>query len=407
LFYAENAQRIFAATKSIHNPMKPELIQSRQSLADCVSELKKSDELSVDLEFDKNRYRYGFNLCLMQIATPNFCFIIDPLTEELDVSPVFPILESRERDKVVFAFGEDLRLLHSMDCFPRGLIDLRMATSLLNYPPASLTNLLNEILDVQLGQSAQNSNWFIRPLTANQLEYAADDVLYLSALRERVEKEAKEKGILHWVEQENEFMENQSHADVANNALYRPKDKMGLSAYTWGVLEHLLNFREEIAAEVNRPGYQVIHKDYLIELANDSEALKQWDKVRGIHRKVQNSAVKNRLREALEKAHQQAKAQGLSETADALPRPTPEESRKRREEKARMDQLKQTIFDPIKKQLKADYGENAATFILSNRNINDIIMGDFSSMRPYKEELLLKYGKDLGIDVAPLLKPQA
>lgn len=382
--------------------MKINTIEHQSDLDDCLAALAEASELAIDLEFDKNRFRYGFKLCLMQIATPEACFIFDPLSDDLDIGPVLSALEGNGSEKIVFAFGEDLRLLHSLGCFPKGLFDLKTATSLLNYPPASLTNLLDEILDIQVGKSAQNSNWFIRPLTEDQIAYAADDVRYLGDLRTAVVEEAKEKGIYDWIVEENEFLDSQSYAGVADsNQMIRTKDKMGLSEFTWGVLEQLLYFRESLAKEINRPSYQIIHKDYLIELAKDPRQLNRWSTVRGVHRKVQTDTVKKQLQRELDKARESAGQKGLSNELLAVPRPTREESQMRREEKAKIDKVKRTVFDPIKKRLIAEYGENAATFMMSNRNVSDLITGDQSSLRPYIRQVLKRYADEAGVDVTP------
>ncbi len=383
--------------------MQIELIETPEQLDDCVRRLQNAPRLAIDLEFDKNRFRYGFQLCLMQVAAGDDCFVIDPLADGMDMKRLFPVLENESSEKVVFAFGEDIRLLHTLGCFPKGLYDIRTATSLLNYPPASLTNLLDEILGVQVAKSAQNSNWFLRPLTEQQIEYAADDVRHLSALKDRVEQAAKEKGIQDWIREENEFLENQDFAEVSNNELYRTKDKMGHSEYSWYVLEALLNFREKLAAEINRPSYQIFHKDFLNDLSKDPEAIEKWDDTRGIHRTVYNDKTKRQLKSVLFEAHQAAEEKKISESNLAVPRLDPEELRKRRKESARIEDIKQKVFVPVKKKLVQDYGENAATFMLSNRAITEILMGNKILLRNYKKELLLKYGKELNIEIEQYL----
>lgn len=383
--------------------MEIQLIQTAQQLESCIDQLKHSKRLSIDLEFDKNRFRYGFQLCLMQIAAEEGCFVIDPLAGDVEIKRLFPILESDSSEKVVFAFGEDIRLLHTLGCFPKGLYDLRTATSLLNFPPASLTNLLDEIMGIQVGKSAQNSNWFLRPLTQQQIEYAADDVRYLSQLKEWVEEAAREKGILSWIQEENEFLDNQDFAETSNNELFRTKDKMGHSEYSWYVLEALLNFRENLAKEINRPSYQIFHKDFLNELSQDPDAINKWDATRGIHRSMKNDHIKRQLKAVVLEAHQAAHEKKLSESNLEVPRLSPEELRERRRESTRVENIKQSVFVPIKQRIIKDYGENAATFMLSNRAIMEILSGNKSLLRNYKRDLLLKYGRELSLEVEEYL----
>ena len=41
-----------------------------------LSELYQTNEVALDLEFDRNRYGYGFQLCLIQCQVDSTCYII-------------------------------------------------------------------------------------------------------------------------------------------------------------------------------------------------------------------------------------------------------------------------------------------------------------------------------------------
>lgn len=384
-------------------PTKTVVVKDAEQLARAVDELESANQISLDLEFDKNRYRYGFNLCLLQVSTVETCFLIDPLVDDVQVELLFPVLENKTVQKLVFAFGEDLRLLHSLGCFPKGLYDIKTATSMLDYPPASLTNLLHDIAGIDVGKSAQNSNWCLRPLTEAQLAYAAEDVIYLPALYQIVAQKIAEKGMTDWIRQENEYAEGISYADVPSVQVYRTKDKLGRTEFNWQIMKELLLFREVLAEEVNRPGYQIIHKDYLAELAENPDALRKWEATRGIHRKVKNAETKARLKKVLNDAIAEADKNGYSHRDLAVPRPSPEEVAASKRENARIDRIKTAVFVPIKNLLKKEYGENAATFMLSNRAVIDVITGDTSGLRDYKKELLKKLAEEAGVEVSPYL----
>lgn len=377
------------------------MIGSAAALEDAAQEMQSSQRLAIDLEFDKNRFRYGFNLCLMQIAAGDTCFIVDPLAEDVAPHKLFPLLEDPKKEKVVFAFGEDLRLLHALGCRPSGLFELRAASSLLNYPPASLTNLLNDVLNVELQHSAQNSNWYKRPLTDTQVGYAADDVRYLFAFRQVIHEAAEQRGMVHFLEDENAYLSSIDLSGAEDNVLFRKKDKFNHSQYSWAVYERLLYYRESVAREINRPSFQVFHKDFLDDLARDAKAMGKWRDVRGIHRLARKERYKKALANEVEQAHAEAVKAGLSKSMPADPRPDPEEVRKRRTEKSKIDHVRQQIFVPIKKKMVAEFGEHAATFMLSNRAIVDLIAGDNSVLRPYKRDLLKRYARELGVDVSP------
>lgn len=384
-------------------PTETVVVRDAAQLARAVEALEKADLIALDLEFDKNRYRYGFNLCLLQVSTKETCFLIDPMVDEVQIEKLFPVLENKAIQKLVFAFGEDLRLLHSLGCFPKGLYDIKTATNLLDYPPASLTNLLHDIADIDVGKSAQNSNWCLRPLTETQLAYAAEDVVYLPALYQIVSQKVEDKGMTDWIRQENEYAEGISYADVPSVEVYRTKDKLGRTEYNWQIMKTLLLFRETLAEEVNRPGYQIFHKDYLSELAENPNSLKNWERARGIHPKVKNGKIKVRLQEVLQEAFDEADREGYSKQKLAVPRASPTEVAASKREKARIEKIKTAVFVPIKKKLTQDYGENAATFMLSNRALTDVISGDASGLREYKRELLKKIAAEVGVEVSPYL----
>ena len=101
-----------------------EYITTQEQLSECITKINSVPEIAVDLEFDKNRYRYGFNLCLLQIKAADEIFLIDPLGADFDIKPIFEPLENPKIEKVVYAFGEDIRLLHTLGCYPKNLFDI-------------------------------------------------------------------------------------------------------------------------------------------------------------------------------------------------------------------------------------------------------------------------------------------
>jgi len=55
--------------------------------------LAQSPTLALDLEFDNNNNGYGVTLCLVQVATPEACYVIDPLAN-LDLSGLYVLFQS-------------------------------------------------------------------------------------------------------------------------------------------------------------------------------------------------------------------------------------------------------------------------------------------------------------------------
>lgn len=379
-------------------------ISKNQNLEECIAQLNQVDAFSIDLEFDKNMYRYGFNLCLMQIYTNEQCFIIDPLSKELELNKLFPILEDEKKKKVCFAFGEDMRLLHSLGCFPKNIFDLSNAASLLDYPPSSLATILENKMNITLSKSVQRSNWFQRPLTEKQINYAAEDVRHLIPLKDMLVSEANEKNILDWIEEENSAYNHLSYADLKNSAIYKEKDKKDFSEYHWHIYRELLEFRESIAKRNNRPSYQIIHKDYLKELSEDHNKIKNWEKTRGIYRHIHNQKTKGQLKTLLHSSSHEAGKLGLSKLKQAIKNVNKSEFEKLRGERFKLDKLRQKFFKPVQEKLSEKLGQNTATFILSNRLITDLYYGRAKNLLPYKRKIIITLAQELDLVVPDFLR---
>lgn len=386
--------------------MTIQYIADNKELEQCLTHLNTRTEFSIDLEFDKNRYRYGFNLCLMQIFTGEHCLLIDPLSENLDIELIFPVLENPDIQKVVFAFGEDLRLLHSMGCFPKNLYDLDVATSLLNYSPASLTNLLLEILKIEVGKSSQQSNWFRRPLSEQQIEYAAEDVIYLLKLKEELHDQAVAANISDWIVQENSLFDLADYSSEDHNILIKEKDKKDLTEFEWHVFTGLMEFIDTVAKKHNKPGYQVIDKKTVTEIAKNPTIINDWDNLSGIYRKLKTSAFKKDIDRVLEKSIEEAESNNLSKTDPADKPLSREEYREYRKQQNKIKRIKSEIFIPIQKQIAEDLGKNVKTFLLSNRQMRELITNEEKDILSYKKELFSKYADKLDLDISEYINTE-
>jgi ribonuclease D len=384
--------------------MPTHYITTDQDLLPWLPSLKQAPEIALDLEFDKNFYRYGFNLCLIQIAFDEHILLIDPLSDSIDESQLFPVLEDPETLKVVFAPTEDLRLLHSLDCYPQNLFDLDIATSLLNYPQGSLSKLIETKLNFDTGPSSQQSNWCARPLTREQKHYAAQDVEFLIELKDLLLLEADETGVTDWIWEENTRYDELDYGDENHSKYIREKYKKGLSQFDWYVFTQLMHKREATAKAFNRPSHKLIPWKYLAEIAQHPQKLEEWKRQRQIHRKLKTDAYQAEMRQVLDKAIYEAKEKDLDPDKPARPRLSPEEYRKRRQQRNRVKELKNTYLKPIKKQIAADYGQEAASFMLSNRIMGELLSNHERSLDGYKRELVAKYAQQLDMEVNVILQ---
>lgn len=379
--------------------MSIQIIDEQQKLNSILPYLETADKIAIDLEFDKNYYRYGFNLCLMQIYDGNNCYLIDPLSDSLDIQSIFPVLENPDVQKVTFAFGEDLRLLHSMGCFPKNIYDIDNAISLLNYSPASLTNHLNNILEIDTGKSSQMSNWYKRPLSEEQIKYAAQDVLHLIKLQKVLSDEAEQKEITGWINEENKILDSLNYSDIDNNDFIKEKDKNDFTEKEWHIYTRLMESREEIAKKLNKPSFQIIKKEVIKKIALNPNKLNKWTSTRGIFKRLRTESMKKKLYDVTQQALDEASELGLSDNEPAIKSLSDEEKNLYRKEREKINRAKLEFFNPIKEQIEADYGKEVATFLFSNRIISEIVTDNQPDLAVYKLNLLKRYSDDLDLDI--------
>lgn len=383
--------------------MSVQIVVQQSELTAISKNLKKSSRIGIDLEFDKNYYRYGFNLCLMQLYDGSDCYLIDPLSSELNIEAIFPVLENEDIEKVAFAFGEDLRLLHSLGCYPKNVYDLDNAISLLNYSPASLTNHLKNILDIDTGKSSQMSNWYHRPLSEQQVQYASEDVMFLFELHTHLQNESRQKKVEHWIDQENRAVLLEDFSETENNGFVKHKNKKEFTEREWHIYVRLMETREQLAESLNRPSFKVIKKEILMEIAKNPAQLQNWTNTRGIHRRLRNDKIKKKLAGILQEAEKEAKEKGLSKSETADRPPSPEERTAIREQRNKVNRAKNELFQPIKEHIERDYGKEVSTFLFSNRIISEIISEEQPNLLEYKETLLKDYADKLDLEIEKFL----
>ncbi len=369
------------------------LVESDAALRKAVEHLEQCTELAVDLEFDQNRYTYGFNLCLVQIADgKDTCYIIDPFYID-DLTPLFKLFSNPGILKIIHHSNNDILLLDKMGCNVKGIVDTDVAAKILNYERSSLATVLKEEFSKEIDKSQQSSNWNKRPLTEQQLRYAAIDVIYLHKIKEKLLQEIERQGRMHWLEEEDNLLEQIKYTESENPHL-RLKHSFRLNYYQQYLLKGLYAFREELARQFNKPAHFVIPNEALVELANNPNTdLHEWlNHTRGIHGNLKKPKNERLLREALQDAKEAAKANHIShdypEHRFHRPLRTPETERRKEH------------LSEVQKAIMERYGEYASKLIINQSLITDYSQnGKLRCTKQYAKEILLAVAHELGIEL--------
>ncbi|TPE45009.1 ribonuclease D [Pontibacter mangrovi] len=381
--------------------VKIRLVEEQEQLQETINTLSQCQELALDLEFDQNRFTYGFNLCLVQIADEaGTCYIIDPFAL-MDLQPLFQLLENPEITKIIHHSNNDILLLDKLGCHIKGVMDTDVAAKVLNYERSSLATVLKEEFSIDIDKSQQSSNWNKRPLTEAQLYYAAVDVVYLHRVKEKLVNEVERLGRLHWLQEENQLLEKLTYSEPENPHL-RLRNANRLNFYQQYILKELYIFREQMGQQFNKPSSFIISNESLVELANNPNTdLHEWlNHTRGIHGGLKRSRNEKLLQTALQEAKQKAQDNHISHDypTNRWQRPprTPE-----------TEQRKEAITQ-VQKQLVEEYGEFATRLIINQSLINEYsISGELRCTKNYATAILLQTAERLGIDLPAPNQPEA
>lgn len=243
------------------------MIESREALLRMVEKLAGETVLAWDLEAD-SLHHYREKVCLIQIATSDEVFLVDPLAVP-DLSPLAALLENPAIRKVFHGADYDIRSLYrDFSLSVHNLFDTMIACQLLGEKEVGLAAVLKKRFGAELDKRYQKADWSRRPLDAGMITYAAEDTLFLVALYRQLEKELAARGRLSWVEEECALLSEVRAADREGEPFYlRFKGANRMDRRTLAVLEELLRFRDERASLSDRPPFKILSNETLRELA--------------------------------------------------------------------------------------------------------------------------------------------
>jgi ribonuclease D len=375
-----------------HKSHQIHFIDNQADLNFCLPIIAKNETLAIDLEFDHNMFRYGFLLCLIQIATEKDCFLIDPFAVK-NLEPLWQILRNPQQLKILHAANEDIKLLKTLGCSLKPIFDTELAARLLNFPRNSLQGVLADVLLVEIEKGQQKSDWGKRPLTSQQLFYAANDVIFLHKLHQKILAELNQKNLKWIFDQECEALTNKE-TDGDDKRL---KDLYAsCSDYEFFVISKLHQLREDTAKKLNKPPAQVFSNDVLWDLLkNTQETLLNWYQTKGLHPKTKTDEFIGILEDTIEVAQQEALEKGLNQERKFIAKPTPEQRKQ-------VEQEKESIFFPIRNNLAEKYGEQAISIIMSKKLIEMLIEKNttIAKLKPYQISLITETAQSLGIDIS-------
>lgn len=216
----------------------------------------------------------------------------------------------------------DLRLLRELGLVPTRVFDTQLAAGFTRCGGRiGLGDLAQSLLGVKMDKSAATSDWRVRPLSATQLEYAANDVRYMLEMRERLLDELDRVGRAEWFADEmQELLRETADEGLADSDLWttvRRARKLRESPSAIAVLRALAEWREATARTVNIAPALILSDDAIVQLAAaPPTTLQQLGTVRA----ARGSTVRLHGRALLHTIHEALDAASCAEeTGEPLP----------------------------------------------------------------------------------------
>ena len=381
-------------------------LTSADAIATAAAHFATLPRIGIDLEFDDMRHRYGRHVALIQVFDGQEVYLIDPLPLPdiaAGLEPLFTVLRDPAVAKVFHSCKSDILLLDelfSVNC--RNIIDTSVQFTLLAAEDnnISLGRLIQAELGLEVDKGEQKSNWLKRPLTEAQKEYAANDVLYLFELTDRLSARLLELGRAEWAAQENIALEAVRYGRDDPRPWSRNAAKFKISAQEMPIFRELFMLRDAVARQLDRPPYHVLSNDRLAELARQPiETPLQLRTANGLHPELKRSPYAEQLL-----------AIGTTDLAPEAPLAPDQRKfpfrRRLNGPAAGRAEARENLLNALKTHLVTDHGSTMANMVLSNRLIAEIIeMGTEGALRPWQQMLLRESAEKHGEDFSQIAEP--
>jgi len=259
----------------VHTPLyldTPETVDSFLASINASAGSVESRSIALDTE-GASFHRFVDRIYLLQLSTRDRTAIIDPIPIGRP-SALGRILEDPQIEIVFHDADYDLRLLQQdYQWHVRNIFDTRIAAQLLGLRAFGLAALLERYFGVKLDKKHQRADWSMRPLTQGMLDYAAQDTIHLLELRDKLERELERAGRLGWAREEFSLLEGTAWADGgADDAFLRMKGTRDLSRRELAVLRELVQWRDGVAAQLDRATFRIVGNEQLLEIARRQPA---------------------------------------------------------------------------------------------------------------------------------------
>ena len=212
--------------------------------------------------------------------------VLDPLDDALDLAPLAEVLADPQIEIVMHAGRQDVALLRRV-CHTQitNLFDTQLAAGFAGLrAQLGYEALLHELLGVRLQKSASFTRWDARPLSAEQIDYARDDVRHILQATTELQERLRSRGRLDWAREECVALASATDERDPDTIFARLPRVNSLDPKLRAIARELVVWREETARAQDRPIPSVLSDAALIEVAKRRPSqMAQLEQIRGIN----------------------------------------------------------------------------------------------------------------------------
>lgn len=260
------------------------LINTIDDLRSFYDRAHASDVLAIDTEFLREKTYYPL-LCLLQLGTDDEQVAIDPFAVG-GVDILRDLFTDPSITKVLHASSQDLEIiLQHYGVIPWPMFDTQIAAGFVgDRAQIGYGALVEEYCDVHLPKTEALTDWSRRPLDAQQLQYAYDDVKYLPRIWRTLRSELERLGRLDWVQPEFErACDPETYRHDPRQAWLRLKRVSSLSRRQLAVAREVCAWREQLAQTLDQPRRWIMSDESIIEISKAMpRTISQLERIRGL-----------------------------------------------------------------------------------------------------------------------------
>ena len=222
--------------------------------------------VAMDTEFHRQTTFYP-ELSLVQITWGDHCFIMDALSHAWHKKYLHPLVCNHSLTLIMHAARQDLEIIFQMyKALPPLVFDTQIAATFLGFKDhCSYGALVEHYMQITLDKSQQHTEWMHRPLSYDQLTYAAHDVVHLFDLYPLMVNDLKQQNRFEWALEEMKSLSCLRFDEPIHSSRLA---RMGISKKNYFLAHALFMWRDEQARSLNYNRGRILNDKHLVILTS-------------------------------------------------------------------------------------------------------------------------------------------